>query len=116
MKKIDTSTKTKGLICQIYRAGSGEHSNGGISSHCQAVTLVDIGVDVFEPTGERPAVKLVKRNNFVHAEPVQQPTGLVGPMAGGTFIYSSDSRFPSQYPIALHDRWETQEQYDSLSR
>jgi hypothetical protein len=28
-------------------------------------------------------------------------------MAGGTFIYSSDSHFPSRYPIALHDRWET---------
>jgi hypothetical protein len=25
---------------------------------------------------------------------------------GGTFIYSSDSRFPSKYPIPLHDRVE----------
>jgi hypothetical protein len=27
-------------------------------------------------------------------------------MFGGTFIYSSDSRFPSKYPIPLHDRVE----------
>jgi hypothetical protein len=27
-------------------------------------------------------------------------------MFGGTFIFSSDSRFPSHYPIPLHDRVE----------
>jgi hypothetical protein len=114
-----SGTKTRGLICEIYRR-TGEFSNGGISSRCQAVTLVDIGVDLFDPVADRPAVKLVKRNFgnrvYLHAEPLEQPTGLVGPMAGGTFIYSCDSRFPSDYPIALHDRWETEQQYESLSR
>lgn len=27
-------------------------------------------------------------------------------MAGGNFIYSCDSRFPSDYPISVHDRVE----------
>ena len=27
-------------------------------------------------------------------------------VAGGTFIFTSDSRFPSVYPIPLHDRQE----------
>ena len=27
-------------------------------------------------------------------------------MMGGTFIYCSDSRFPFEYPIPLHDRME----------
>jgi hypothetical protein len=113
------STETRGLICQIYRNGR-DCSNGGISGRVDAVTLIDIGVDLFEPVADRPAVKLVKRQmgrrTYLHAEPVDQPQGLVGPMAGGTFIYSNDSRFPSDYPIALHDRWETEEQYDVLSR
>jgi len=113
------NTKNLGLICDIYRNGR-DCSNGGISSRVRQVTLVDIGVDVFEPKADRPAVKLVKRNLggrvYLHAEPVEQPKGLVGPIAGGTFIYSCDSRFPSPYPIALHDRWETQEHYDALSR
>jgi hypothetical protein len=113
------STKTRGLICEIYRNGR-DCSNSGISSRVDAVTLIDIGVDLFDPVASRPAVKLVKRNMgkrvYLHAEPVDQPEGLVGPMAGGTFIYCNDSRFPSEYPIALHDRWETQSQYDSLSR
>ena len=36
-------------------------------------------------------------------------------MFGGNFVYTSDSRFPSDYPIPIHDRFETQEQYDQLS-
>jgi hypothetical protein len=28
-------------------------------------------------------------------------------MAGGAFIYTSDSRFPWPYPISLHDRFES---------
>ena len=41
-------------------------------------------------------------------------------MAGGNFAYSSDSRFEritgSHQPISIHDRIETQEEYDNLSR
>jgi len=29
-------------------------------------------------------------------------------MFGGNFIYTSDSRFPNKYPIAIHDRYEIQ--------
>lgn len=41
-------------------------------------------------------------------------------MDGGNFAYSSDSRFQkitgSWNPIPIHDRVETQEEYDNLSR
>jgi hypothetical protein len=114
------SVKTSGLICSIYTPGRANCSNDGISSRCEEVTLVDIGVDLFSPRPDRPAVRLIKRSFsgkvYLHAEPVDQPTGLVGPMFGGTFIFSSDSRFPSDYPIALHDRWDTQETYNALTR
>lgn len=112
----------KGLPCYIYRHRKDDFSNGGISSAAQSVTLIGLGpnTEIFEPTPERPAVQLIKRQigrqTYLHAQPLEQPKGMVGPMAGGTFIYSSDSRFPSDYPIALHDRYETQVEYDALSR
>lgn len=36
----------------------------------------------------------------------QKPAGSGGLAFGGCFIWSSDSRFPSKAPIALHDRFE----------
>jgi len=50
----------------------------------------------------------------VHAEPLEAPPlGGVGWMFGGNFIYSCDSRFQALcgYPIPVHDRCETVEQY-----
>ncbi len=47
-------------------------------------------------------------------KPFIQPVGLVGPMAGGNLAYSSDSRCKRVYHI--HDRFETQKTYDTLSR
>lgn len=106
----------RGLLCQVYRASwnGGDPSNGGISSRCDEVILVGLGpkAEIFEPTPRCPAVRLVRRTLgdgpvYLHAEPLDQPEGRVGPMAGGSFIYSCDSRFPSDYPIGLHDRFET---------
>ena len=113
----------KGQHCGIFESKSiGNCSMDGISARCKSVTLIGDGIaGVFEPDADAPAVKLVYRNIFgkeyVHAEPVEDVrSGNVGWMAGGSFIYTSDGRFPSQYPIALHDRQETQAQYDQLSR
>jgi hypothetical protein len=44
-------------------------------------------------------------------KPLMQPSGLIGPMAGGNLAYSSDSRCKHVYHI--HDRFETQACYDS---
>lgn len=41
-------------------------------------------------------------------------------MAGGNFVYSCDSRYKDvsgiSYPISVHDRFETWEQYEMYSR
>lgn len=68
-----------------------------------------------------PVLKLVTRQiggrEYKHVEPVGiVPAGMIGWMAGGTFVYSSDSRFPNQYPLSLHDRTETAKQYERLSQ
>jgi hypothetical protein len=111
--------KRKGLICDVLRSSSyGDSTNGGVTARHNEVLLVGPGVDgpFEEDEAKRPTLKLVRRNifgrDYMHAEPLNQTEeGNVGWMAGGNFIYTSDSRFPNQYPISVHDRQETARQY-----
>ena len=120
------SVKRKGLICGILENKDiGNCSNNGISSRHDSVLVVmdNPRAQIFEEDPKRPTVKIVRRNIFgkeyIHAEPVNQPKeGNIGWIMGGCFITTSDSRFSnlvSPYPVPLHDRQETQEEYDMLS-
>ena len=51
--------------------------------------------------------------NYWALIPLNKKKGLLGPMNGGNLAYTSDSRCRQIYHI--HDRFETQEQYDTLS-
>lgn len=55
-----------------------------------------------------------RATNYFALKPLMQPTDLIGPMAGGNLAYSSDSRCQVVYHI--HDRFETQQTYDGLSK
>ncbi|MFA5768328.1 MAG: hypothetical protein WC871_02170 [Bacteroidales bacterium] len=112
----------KALLCFVYANGKmGRMAN---SVEGDQVYLTGEGVTGpfdSEKSGDTPVVKLVKRQiggrEYTHAEPVAQPpAGYTGWMSGGTFIYTSDSRFPSDYPIPLHDRTETWETYERMSQ
>lgn len=113
----------RGLRLSVLRnAELGDCSNGGISSRCKAVTLVGPGIaEIFEPSDDAPAVRLVRRdigNEIVlHVMPADEDgRGLPGQwMAGGAYVASSDGRFGealrarghSGYcAISLHDRTE----------
>lgn len=123
---IDAKILGKGLHCNIMQDKSiGNCSNGGISERVDSViVLTDVKeAQVFQPREGLPAVVIKKMSDgYVYAEPVEPCSSRkpVGYMAGGTFIYSSDSRWKRitgvDYPISLHDRCETQEDYDILSR
>jgi len=122
-------TKVLGLRCSILVCKEYEgkdFSNYGISSWAKEVIIIGDEVvkahaAVHPVSAVAPAVVIRKRNIggkvYVHAEPVHGPyrDAIVGPMAGGTHIFSNDSRFSQitgvDYPISLHDRWETPEQY-----
>jgi len=102
----------KGLIVGILEDKYiGNCSNAGISKTHKALVLVGDDIpQVFEATDDMPAVKLVRRNiggvEYIHVQPVNNSDRAY--MAGGSFIYSTDSRFRSiiSYPISLHDRVE----------
>ena len=112
----------KVLPIEIYKH-KGDCSNGGISSRFNEVLLIceEGYLEVDENNPPENLVKLVVRHLFgkeyKHIEPVAAPKG-VGWMSGGTIVYSCDSRFRrmSEYPLSFHDRCESQELYDALSR
>lgn len=98
----------------------GDCTNRGISSKHNSLILLygDIPAD-FQPDPDKHYLKLVTRflfgKNYLHAEPLNDPQG-IGWMSGGNFIWSCDSRFPNNYPISIHDRQETKEQYERMSQ
>lgn len=111
------SAPRRGITALIYRDALGiDFSNRGLSARVTEVTVVGPGIDpIFAPTEERPAVRIVKRENasgtVYHAEPL--PTeDEPGPwyMFGGAFIFSSDARFRESIDfygaVPLHDRRE----------
>ena len=114
----------RALPISIYEdKGIGNCSNNGISSRYKDVLLIcEEGYVVIDENNlPENLVKLVTRNLFgkeyKHIEPVAKPSG-AGWMAGGSLVYSCDSRFRemSEYPLSLHDRQESWELYDMLSR
>lgn len=114
--------KYKGLAVGVYESKSiGNCSADGITSKNKNLILIGPGVPEIFEGDETNTVKLVERDicgngRYLHAEPVSQPEGMAGPMMGGAFIYTSDSRFPSKQPIPVHDRFESWSDYEHLSR
>jgi hypothetical protein len=115
-----TDSTEKGLLVFVYRNADGSDStNGGLSSKVTQAVLIGPGIPpVFSARPGLPALRLVKRTLlgavYYHAEPDEDPRAgsHVGPMFGGNFVSSCDSRMPSPYPIPVHDRYETQAEYD----
>lgn len=89
-------------------------TNGGISSRFTCFVLTGEGVSgPFRPDANTPELKLVRRKiggrEYLHVEPVEgKDPRAAGWMAGGNFVYTSDSRFPNAYPLSIHDRQEFQ--------
>jgi hypothetical protein len=114
----------KGLLVHVLTdPHTGGCTNGGITTRHHQFILTGDGVEgPFTPDESVPELRLVRRNigrgEYLHAEPVEAPRDerTVGPMFGGNFITTSDSRFPNRYPIPVHDRWESPALNEALSR
>lgn len=87
-------------------------SNGGISEKYDKLLLVGKGVEGYIKVDlDNPPenlVCLVKRGDYQFVEPIDgcSVNGDLWYMSGGSFCYTSDRRFPSRYPLSIHDRHE----------
>lgn len=104
-----------GMLVWVYKNGNADCSNGGISSMCSTVVLMGKGIPQLTEADEKTPAVLLKgdtERGYVHAVPCtrsgKEYEG-VWFMFGGSFIYTTDSRFPSRYPIPLHDRSESEQ-------
>ena len=108
------------LPIYVYKNELGDCTNGGISSKYDSLLLVSENgfIKIDEDNLPENLVKLVTRNlwgkEYKHIEPYK-PATQIGYMSGGNIAYSSDSRFPSDYPLCIHDRQEIPEVYEKMS-
>lgn len=109
--------KAQGLRVDILRPADGmDCTNDGISSKVTQAVLIgdEVLCDVFTPRADSPALYLYRRHHILCAIPADLSAhvrnGLLiyldGWMAGGNYVVSTDSRFPSLAPIAVFDRRE----------
>lgn len=133
-----------GLLANIYKHGGASYANGGLSGEHDDVCIVNVP-GPFEPSETHPAVALVPGNvaGAVKVIPVVDvgpvgpaqgklgrhevavngrlwrlaaPRGCAGPMMGGCYVGTSDSRLGETIaemggsrwggPVSLHDRFE----------
>ena len=112
----------KGLHCSIFESKDiGNCSNNGISARCKTVNLLGVKrlngtfepmEHIFESSEIIPPVIIEERNiggkPYYSTYPCDDKGNKLDGwfMFGGSFIKTSDSRFPFDYPIPLHDRLE----------
>jgi hypothetical protein len=115
-----------GLLVEVYRSDSRDCSNGGISSFASSLCLVNAD-GPFSPSADCPAAEIVPgpvEGQAIIRRVGGNTPGMIGPMFGGAFAYSCDSRFSAAVrkvtghkaygAVAIHDRFETAESYASL--
>ena len=129
MKGAMNMAKAMALPIDVYKNKSYERcSNGGITERFDRLLLVcpEGYIEIDEANKPDNLVVLKEREIFgskhYHIEPARKPDdNCVGWMAGGAYAASSDSRFTKMLgdlyaAISVHDRQETQKEYDLLSR
>lgn len=102
----------KGMLVDIYKPADGTDCTlRGVTS--RSVRALLIAGDEQELTEVRSALRdkypiLILEKDYVpgYVRVVPVSNYKIRWTFGGNFIYSSDSRFPSPYPIPVHDRQE----------
>jgi hypothetical protein len=127
----------KGIRVDVLKRKGQAFSNGGLSEFCDDATLIlPEGGGVFEPTDDAPAILIIENamgtiravmagrlDDGSYVAGLNAPEGEIGPMMGGCYVASSDSRFTAECErvlgsrfygaVPLHDRYESQALYDS---
>jgi len=123
----------KQVRVSVYRAADGRDcTNGGVTSRHDAMTLFydcrrEAALQYCKYNGIDPdgCLVLVKRTlwgeQHNYAAPLVHQSGKCGPMFGGNFVFTSDSRMAEAMgttcscPVEVHDRYETTEEYATYS-
>lgn len=131
------SHKAKALRLDVYRPSHGDCSNHGVTeTHDEVLVLCDEGpvdVDLDAPPANLMCLKAgttrLGRRTLRLVPATDPDTHMVGPMAGGCYASTSDARWHRllsahvgeenaylAHAVPIHDRYETQAQYEALSR
>ena len=102
----------RGLPAEVFRSDLGDCTNGGISSERRELYIIGCETSPFFPADLRQCVQLESRDImgecYVSAKPLVYRKRWY--MAGGNFLYTSDSRYKEltgiSYPVSIHDRYE----------
>ena len=100
------------LTAYVFRNPLGDCTNDGISKNRRELYIISAQKGPFEPQDIRECVYIewreVMGEKYIDCKPLYCSKRWY--MAGGNFLYTSDSRFKditkSKYPIAIHDRYE----------
>ncbi len=100
------------LTAYVYRDSLGDCTNSGISATRKELYILSATKGPFEPQDIRECVYIECREimgeGYINCKPAYFRKRWY--MAGGNFLYTSDSRFKeitkSKYPISIHDRYE----------
>ena len=115
MRKLRTFTESdRFLSLSVYQFPLG--NCGGVTDGLGKESIYipcETGPTRYEDIDRKDLIFLEEQRSkeYWSLHPNIQPTGVVGPMSGGNIAYCSDSRCKHVYHI--HDRFETQAQYDS---
>lgn len=89
------------MICPIYSARY--DSKQSVDS---VLVIGDNIPEIFEQTPDMPTVQLIVQNETHDGRtlPRVEPIGERRCAFGGSFVYTSDSRFPYRTPVAIFNR------------
>jgi hypothetical protein len=123
-----TTTPLRGIRLSVLKSAMGDTTNGGISATAAFLVLVDDRIpprDRNDTASERmPAVRLTETvPGYQVLVPVDGRPGEIGPMAGGNYAVGRYGPTGTVWKaltgthgaLPVHDRYETQAQYDALS-
>jgi hypothetical protein len=104
------------LMYQVYKPSFGDCSNGGVTSRHNKI-FVQCEDGPFKPEDVPTDLRFIidqRSSTYFAAIPENINAALCGPMYGGCLAATSDSR--AKNILHIHDRFETWDQYDALSR
>lgn len=101
-------TSIKGMPVNVYSHFKDYYFLNRITSQYNRLYIVGEDIPpIAEPQDPEQMLVIQKRGDYIYAVPAINPKGPW--MFGGSFVYTSDSRFRQKindYPIPVHDRVE----------